>query len=943
MFNQTVLTHSTPSGKNGYPTPQTHQPPAQPEKTPRPQPILAESNQLDVMRPTLVVLLGGTGQLIGANLKAALIQRFGLDAWQGKIRLVGFDTTEEPVAASSPLGPVQLEAGAEFFNIGRVPIPNIIRNLDKLDAIRERLGSVINSLPGGSLRTGARQHRPLGLLALLWHYNTVVTQLHKAIWRLAGRDMQGQTAVSEQQGINVFICGSLVGGTCSGTILDVAALIRSLFSDLGSQEEFCHITGVGVLPQAFPNVPGQNLYPNAGAALDELNHAMTQGGFHARYPDGRIVDIPDALFNLFYILDGVDERGQTWAGIHQVTAMAAQGIFLQMASQLGQKGENAFDNVDTILANLTNDGHGTFLASFGLGYLEFDAPAVAQLCSRWHLHQLIRDTWLCPATDATTQATAQAKLQIAASAQITPKLLHDPHTNGELYLDLHIPSWLLDKQPDEMAAEATRYVREYSQVRVNENLLGQIHLNGRFLSETMQATWQQWVNQQLFTPDNSLPTIQATLHHAEAQLRQWREAAHRQLADLEKGHEQQVIALTQRETAVSQAAASLPIGRKARLRKAIEAYFLIATQQIETERQQGVLRAQQAVWSDLAATLQQMSHTLQMLHDRLTAIAQQQSSHAQTMLKQLQSSGVARHSLADEPFIRQLYAQYLPDQINLQTGDGETTSPSLELAHWSTSKLSDWLLTAVSAPFTPIHQLTIEAIIARRSHEMTPQARRQQLFQLATPSWSINPARLPEGGHHLVRLQVLGVPDERHTHYKDETMRVSTHDPHRLIALTVVAGVPQTALKQYDLYRRALDHARGQYPIHIHPSFVADASQVKLSFALGSIFGLITSQGTYFYYQPTDPLQNQRRLGNGLINAIQGLATENGLANEIIERIDGKIAQLGLQQAIAVLHDYYHTAPQGRSQLDETTRELKQLVRAYSDELRQINDLSRRN
>jgi hypothetical protein len=58
------------------------------------------TEQLEQMRPTLLIFLGGSGQLMAVYLKAMLKQRFG-DAWQKKIRLLVFDTAEEPLVVSA--------------------------------------------------------------------------------------------------------------------------------------------------------------------------------------------------------------------------------------------------------------------------------------------------------------------------------------------------------------------------------------------------------------------------------------------------------------------------------------------------------------------------------------------------------------------------------------------------------------------------------------------------------------------------------------------------------------------------------------------------------------------------------------------------------------------------------------------------------------------------
>lgn len=193
--------------------------------------------------------------------------------------------------------------------------------------------------------------RPLGLLAFLWRYAEVETYLHDAIWALAGRQHN-----EGREGINVFVLNSLVGGTGSSAFLDVAHVIRDLFDELGTLADFCYITGVGVLPRAFHGINGPNLVPNAVASLKELNHCMMHGGFTARYPTGRTITTVQPPFNIYYLVDGIDERGHTWSGLGEVCRLAAEAVFLQMGSQVGQKHENDFDNLDEVLVGQTAEG-----------------------------------------------------------------------------------------------------------------------------------------------------------------------------------------------------------------------------------------------------------------------------------------------------------------------------------------------------------------------------------------------------------------------------------------------------------------------------------------------------------------------------------------------------------------------------------------------------------
>ncbi|MCI0397388.1 MAG: hypothetical protein L0332_17745 [Chloroflexi bacterium] len=894
--------------------------------TPPTPPALAE------MRPTLVVGAGGTGQQIVTFLKAVLEERFG-SAWRQKIRLLAFDTAEEAFTAQASSGEeIRLEPSAELLNIGNVPVPSIMRNIDGLEAIRERLGNVIPSLPPVVLRSGAKQLRPFGLLSLLWNYRVVSEELGRAIWVLAGRDRADNT--NQGQGINIFICGSLVGGTGSGVFLDLAHLIRALFNELGSQAEFCHITGIGVLPQAFHGIKGPNLYPNTAAALQELNHLMVKTGFHARYPDGRTIESREAPFNLFYVMDGVDERGQTWSGVTPLCEMIAEGIYLQMGSQLGRKGENAFDNLDEILTGQVANGEGTFLSSFGLGYLEFDAPAVADLCARYFLLELIQQGWL--AAPAASGAAKQVGAPVVPSGQqLLPRLLYDASTGGEIRTDLPLPGWLLQKRPEEVTAEAVRYVRAYGQARLAETFFPQVNQNCVLVLREEQQHWAAWATNGLLDPALGLPSVTAALNQARQAAIEWADAARKKLAELARREERQAEAVAQLETALSRAAGSFLVGRANRIRAALTLYFQAAHELYETQLQAHLLQAQGQLWSDLAGQLQSRIEIAQTLQQRLSALAGRLESALPLQTRHLAMGGISRLSLADESYVQLLYQEYKGAWADVKKLVGDP----LALGQLSTAELESYCLAVLSGSFEPIRQMTAEKVLRERAGEMTPRARRQQLFRLATPSWNINRARLPEGGAGLVRLEVLGVADQAETLFSDEPMLVSTRDPHRVAALVVVAGAPQSALQQYDRFQEALSRQRGR-PFHVLPDFLTVADQARLAFALGSIFGLIYNQGTFFYYRPEDALNSPVQLANGLTNAIQAFIARDGLAGEVTRRVELQIARMGLQEAITVLTGYYSSVPNGATRLDEQSRELKRLVRDYTDDLRRIDDFS---
>ena len=885
---------------------------------------------LNRLRPTLVIGAGGTGQQIVTYLKGLLTRRLGPQAWQGRVRLLAFDTAEETVSARAETMEVQLEPNAEQFNIGNVPVPSIMQNIEGLDAIRERLGAILPTLPPVVLRSGAKQLRPFGLLSLLWNYKLVHDELRRAIWLLAGR--QQHVTGNQEQGINIFICGSLVGGTGSGTFLDLAHLVRSLFTELGSQAEFCHITGVGILPQAFPGISGPNFLPNTAAALQELNHLMVKSGFKARYPDGRTIHSQEAPFNLFHIIDGVDERGQTWSDISAVCQMVAEGLYLQMGSQLGRKGENAFDNLDEALIGRTGQGDGTFLSSFGLGHLVFDAPAAARYCTTRLLQELMQTGWLRQDPDVPAEGTELLSL---VPANIGERIALEPETGGQLQIDLFLPEWLLRKRPEEVSSEAARYVREYGQARLMERFLPQIQRNAAGLLAELQSSWEEWLASRVLAPDSGLPALGQHLRQAEENVTGRYNNCQQKATELTRRQERLVEAAQQLETGVAQAAASFPLGRAGRLRSALRAYIQAAQTQYESQLELQLLLAQQHLWSGLLTWLQKQREAVGRLQRRLETLEGRLRADLPDQLQALTRNGISYISVVDADYLEQLYRQHRPGSADVAGQLG----PPLALLPLSTAALAERLGRSLAGHFQPVAERTIEQVLAEQSGQMTARARRQQLFRLATPSWNVNRARLPEGGAGLVRLEVLGVPEEENSAFAGEAMLVATHDPHRLTALVVTAGAPQSALQQYDRLQQCLEQERGR-PFHILPDFMTSSEKAYLTFALSSIFNFIYNQGTFFYYRPADPLAAPIRLANGLANAMEAFLASDTLAASAAERVDSLIAHMGLSEAIRVLSDYCEQAPDGNTRSDEQTRELKRLVRDYVDDLRRINEFS---
>ena len=292
--------------------------------------------------------------------------------------------------------------------------------------------------------------------------------------------------------------------------------------------------------------------------------------------------------------------------------------------------------------------------------------------------------------------------------------------------------------------------------------------------------------------------------------------------------------------------------------------------------------------------------------------------------------------LADPAYVAELYERYAPalgdTAVLCLAGDGSL----LDWADRPAIELAGWVERGAARPFDPLLRCSVEIALRERADQVSPEARRLWLLERATPSWNLDRSRLEDGGAGLVSVAVLGVPDEHETLFAEQgEMLVSTQDNQRIIALRATVGAPYTALQQFPAWKRAYAQVRGQRPLHVLPAFHTSADVALQAFAVGLVFRLVFAQGSWYYYRPADRLDEPERLAQGLHNAVQTFAAREGLAHEVLERVEQHIlVRLTTAQAIERL-DAYCAAGERGGVTDELDRRLRKAARAYADRLRQ--------
>ncbi len=200
--------------------------------------------------------------------------------------------------------------------------------------------------------SGAGQIRARGRLALFAKVGDIDALIAQAInavreIRTSKQAFSDNFQVSSRDGVEVFIVGSLAGGTGSGTFLDTAFLTREHLNN------FSNITGVFVLPRVFANIPQTHLVKsNAYGALKEIEHFWGLSPSNSIEIDYGIKKIKAVRpsFDAVFLIDGVNKNGTVVGRPDDLQNLVADGLYIQIGSQIGLDAANVADNIRAYLA-----------------------------------------------------------------------------------------------------------------------------------------------------------------------------------------------------------------------------------------------------------------------------------------------------------------------------------------------------------------------------------------------------------------------------------------------------------------------------------------------------------------------------------------------------------------------------------------------------------------
>jgi hypothetical protein len=311
--------------------------------------------------PTVVVGLGGSGQITLNHLKALIRDRLGTEETP-LVKLLAIDLAQK--------NSFHLETG-EFLRLGTQGLGHLIRNQrypwipdpDRFPILRKIASS------DAFLEQGASGIRVVGRVALVANR----TRVRKALRDKATMVMDRAARLRAKNAflsptLRVWIVSSVAGGTGAGCLFDVAAMAKNL-------QYRVHTTGLLFLPDCFaqksdiPEGVLERCKATGYAALRELVYLLEGREFIADY--GSEVFNAYGLFDEIWLVDGISETGIVLDGDREDPwKMAAEFLY-----------SNVFTDLGITIDSQTQEGHlltgGT--ASFGIHRITHPAKKLGEL------------------------------------------------------------------------------------------------------------------------------------------------------------------------------------------------------------------------------------------------------------------------------------------------------------------------------------------------------------------------------------------------------------------------------------------------------------------------------------------------------------------------------------------------------------------------------------
>lgn len=213
-----------------------------------------EEKQSRTINRTVCIGLGGTGRDVLMRIRRLIVDRYGnfkqlpvisfvhIDTDQASNRVTGLRTGNSYHGVDLRL----TKAERVSAGISSSEVSNMVKELSRRSSNYEGLPGAYDNIKEWfppqllknlkAINEGAQAIRPVGRLAFFYNYRKIKQAIISAEQRTRGHDsFLLRKGLRVENRLNIFVVGSLCGGTGSGIFLDIAYTLRQLYSASGAQ------------------------------------------------------------------------------------------------------------------------------------------------------------------------------------------------------------------------------------------------------------------------------------------------------------------------------------------------------------------------------------------------------------------------------------------------------------------------------------------------------------------------------------------------------------------------------------------------------------------------------------------------------------------------------------------------------------------------------------
>lgn len=908
-----------------------------------------------VLRPTVIIGLGGTGYEIVLNLKARFIETFG--HVPKIVSFLVFDTTQNPniTRTTSDGTQVALSKG-EFYPV-TVSNPHIV--LDVNDNIQSWFPP---NIPRDAVVNGAGQIRARGRLALFVNFETYYNAISAAKDGVRAVKRQQQVLdegyeISSKGDEEIFICGSLSGGTGAGTFLDTAWIARE---NLGSES---HVTGVFVLPRIFrKNVnPSYLVYKNSYAALKELDYFMG-GGKPGAIDYGRKVITPNRTpYDLVYLVDGINRENKVIEDADQLYSFASEAIFLLIGSQMGKQNANVMDNILPQLSTrpAINGKRATYM-SFGVGRLNYPIKHAVEEATYQEALRLSREELLNgqilenELEAAVTRFVEQQRLREENADEVIDALIRTPD-GGRFNVNISLNHIEIGRNAHEIAAQAATN----RQQTLHSELQKLLERNYFELESTRVAALEQLILTSL-QRTNGVVRTRGLLRKFEARFETKRSWMNREVEELQSKLAR--VSVAESLGIVKQAAQRFLLS-KTSVHSALAEYAAAMTTQakyqMEIDRRQ---RAAQ-LFSTLLAKTKELVERVETIRRTVEFVVASLEERKTTL---------AYRRPTESAFERKIDPGKLDMSSVTTSADEFLAACPLSVADWNLQRkaeLERHLLDYVRDRVQRAAKPSVEDVLD--TNDLVKEL--NMVKTMSSPLWKYDSASIPVNAPGTIHFYVYGVDNNERTKLAtaeivDQLPRgaskpalVSTRDPQNIFQLQIEAGLPLFALQDVKTWKQDYDDPALLSSGHVfaggenYPDLLVSEERAEAlrTFTLAAcpVFGLILketavgSEAKYYLTRKEGLSVKRTDLGAGRLTAYRAFVSNQELVRDVAEQIRQREKSGNREEIMSGVIEYYHglenileknpSLPADLSQ--QITRELN-VLNKYVDDLQAVAD-----